>query len=318
MTGGAARCTDGAAMKPDIDDLLLRTSRTFALAIPLLPHPSRRAVSLAYLLFRIADTFEDAAVWPRSQRIAALEAFVGLLQRPTVEWVDGARALVPGWLAEKPAAHEGYVDLVRQTPEVLAEVAALGPAMAAVLVKHTVRTAQGMAEVVARADAQGNLKLTSLQDLRDYCYIVAGIVGELLTEVFVHDTPSLRAVLPELQRRERAFGEGLQLVNILKDSGDDARDGRVYLPPGVDRDELFDLARADLEQAAQYVELLQQGGAPKGYLGFTGISLKLAFASLDRLEADGPGAKVSRLEVARLLAQLQGQLAQGGPLELRG
>src|SRR4051812_37988052 len=47
----------------DIDRLLLRTSRTFALAIPELPEPLRREVGVAYLLFRIADTFEDANRW---------------------------------------------------------------------------------------------------------------------------------------------------------------------------------------------------------------------------------------------------------------
>ena len=39
-----------------LDDLLEKTSRTFALAIPLLPTPAREAVGLAYLLFRVADT----------------------------------------------------------------------------------------------------------------------------------------------------------------------------------------------------------------------------------------------------------------------
>ena len=47
----------------DVNDLLVKTSRTFALAIPLLPEPTRREVGLAYLLFRIADTFEDATAW---------------------------------------------------------------------------------------------------------------------------------------------------------------------------------------------------------------------------------------------------------------
>jgi phytoene/squalene synthetase len=34
----------------------------FALAIPLLPEPTRNRVGIAYLLFRIADTFEDAVL----------------------------------------------------------------------------------------------------------------------------------------------------------------------------------------------------------------------------------------------------------------
>jgi phytoene/squalene synthetase len=48
----------------NLDDLLLKTSRTFALSIPMLPEPTRRHVGIAYLLFRVADTFEDAALWP--------------------------------------------------------------------------------------------------------------------------------------------------------------------------------------------------------------------------------------------------------------
>ena len=53
----------------DLETLLIATSRTFALAIPLLPEPLRREVTLSYLLFRVADTFEDAASWPRARRV---------------------------------------------------------------------------------------------------------------------------------------------------------------------------------------------------------------------------------------------------------
>ena len=46
-----------------IEDHLARTSRTFALAIPALDPRLRHAVGLAYLIFRVADTLEDAARW---------------------------------------------------------------------------------------------------------------------------------------------------------------------------------------------------------------------------------------------------------------
>src|SRR5689334_17029718 len=69
----------------DIDRLLILTSRTFALAIPELPEPLRREVGIAYLLFRIADTFEDATRWPRAERLAGLAAFDKLLAAPTLE-----------------------------------------------------------------------------------------------------------------------------------------------------------------------------------------------------------------------------------------
>jgi farnesyl-diphosphate farnesyltransferase len=66
----------------DLEQLLIATSRTFALAIPLLPEPTRLEVTLSYLLFRVADTFEDAASWPRALRIEALARFDTLLAAP--------------------------------------------------------------------------------------------------------------------------------------------------------------------------------------------------------------------------------------------
>lgn len=304
-------------MAVDLDDLLLKTSRTFALAIPMLPEPTRRAVSVSYLLFRIADTFEDATTWPRTERIAALGDFVALLKLPKQARDARAAELVSRWMKRPPVEHAGYLELLEKTGEVVAELDSMPQGMQEILVRHAVRTAEGMAAVVARADERGNLRLTSVRDLQDYCYIVAGIVGELLTDVFLFDTPALSTEISALSARMTAFGEGLQLVNILKDASDDARDGRVYLPPSVPRADIFALARKDLDEANVYVQALQRGGAPKGYLAFTGISLMLAYAALDRLEQQGPGAKVSRDDVARMVGVLQSELDAGARLDLR-
>lgn len=298
----------------DLDDLLQKTSRTFALAIPLLPEPTRRAVSVAYLLFRIADTFEDATAWSRSKRIAALEGFMGLVKRPDAA---AAASLVCGWQQPPPVDHAGYLELLANTSQVLAELTTMPVAVQNIVIKHTVRTSEGMASVVARADEHGSMRLQSLGDLTRYCYLVAGIVGELLTEIFQHDAPSLRSEAAELNRRATAFGEGLQLVNILKDTRDDAREGRVYLPPDVSRAQVMTLARSDLDQANLYVQALQRGGAPKGYLGFTGISLMLAYATLNQLEHNGVGAKVTRDEVGRLFGALQSALDSNAQLDLK-
>lgn len=301
----------------DLDDLLSKTSRTFALAIPLLPEPTRKAVSVAYLLFRVADTFEDATTWPREERLDALESFVELLELSPSERVAEAQRRSEAWLQRPPVDHEGYLELLGELAPVLAELDTLAPAVSALVLRHTIRTTEGMASVVARADERGNLRLASVPELKDYCYIVAGIVGELLTELFLHDAPALESQHAELTRLMRAFGEGLQLVNILKDVGDDAQDGRVYLPAAVPRAELFALARADLDDANRYVQALQRGGAPRGFLAFTGLSLVLAFAALDRLEADGAGAKVPRQQVMSLFQSLEQQLDSGVALDLR-
>ena len=52
-----------------LDGLLVKTSRTFALSIPVLPEPTRREVTVAYLLFRIADTLEDSTLWSRERKL---------------------------------------------------------------------------------------------------------------------------------------------------------------------------------------------------------------------------------------------------------
>src|SRR2546430_17574980 len=108
----------------DPDDLLVKTSRTFALAIPMLPEPTRRAVSVAYLLFRIADTFEDATTWPRADRIAALHAFSEAVTRVDVE---ALRALTKRWLEKPPPAHAGYLELLEQTPHAAGTLSAMAP-----------------------------------------------------------------------------------------------------------------------------------------------------------------------------------------------
>src|SRR5258707_4973843 len=168
------------------DELMARTSRTFALAVPLLPHKTRRAVSLSYLLFRTADTLEDADVWDRDTRLEGLADFVALLQR-----VDQsqAKSLSRKWLDLRPTSHDGYLALIDALPIVLAELSALEPAVQSIVKTHAIRTAQGMASFIRRADHRGSLALTDLPDLMAYCYVVAGIVGELFTAGFLHDAP---------------------------------------------------------------------------------------------------------------------------------
>jgi farnesyl-diphosphate farnesyltransferase len=151
--------------------------------------------------------------------------------------------------------------------------------------------------------------LATLQELQGYCYIVAGIVGELLTELFVHDSPSLVEVEDVLAEHQAAFGEGLQLVNILKDQNCDAGDGRAYLPASVPREDVIALARRDIGRARLYIDALERGGAPAGFVGFTTLSADLADATLTRLEKEGVGAKVSRSVVMQMFERVQQRIA---------
>jgi 15-cis-phytoene synthase len=59
--------------------------------------------------------------------------------------------------------------------------------------------------------------------LQRYCHLVAGIVGEVAASIFGQTTPQTTAYAHKL-------GLAFQLTNIIRDVGDDARLGRIYLP----------------------------------------------------------------------------------------
>ncbi len=283
------------------EELLVKTSRTFAAAIPLLEPPLREQVTVAYLLFRIADTFEDAHARPRAERIAALEDFARLLEGRRTD----AEALARSWVEQAPSDNPGYLELLADSDEVLAELGRFGAAAQASIREHTARTARGMKEFVDRSASAGGLQLRDLGELERYCYVVAGIVGEMLTELFLIAAPALLEVASELRPRASRFGEALQLVNILKDAAADQEEGRSFLPQAVDRAEVFARARADLEVAGEYVRWVQQGGGSRGIVAFTALPVRLAWATLREVEARGPGAKVARDEVMAILAEVR-------------
>jgi farnesyl-diphosphate farnesyltransferase len=292
-----------------LEDLLENTSRTFALSIPVLPEPTREQVMIAYLLFRIADTFEDAAHWPPQKRIEALQEFRDLLAGYSPE---AAQRLAGKWTADGASPHAGYRELIAETPSVLDAFLALDPDAVASVRDHVSRSAEGMARFVARADG-GVLILNDMIDLRAYCYSVAGIVGEMLSELFLLKREPLLAIAPYLRERASTFGEALQLVNILKDATVDETEGRSFLPRSVPRAEVFDLARTDLIIAAEYTLALQKAGAPRGIVEFCALPAELAWATLRKVEERGPGSKVSHLELFAIRKRLERSLDRNEP-----
>ncbi|WKB52747.1 presqualene diphosphate synthase HpnD [Eleftheria terrae] len=59
--------------------------------------------------------------------------------------------------------------------------------------------------------------------LQKYCHLVAGVVGEVASGIFGRTEPATVQYAHQL-------GLALQLTNIIRDVGDDARRGRIYLP----------------------------------------------------------------------------------------
>ncbi|MEN1680033.1 MAG: squalene/phytoene synthase family protein [Planctomycetota bacterium] len=282
---------------PTLDELLQTTSRTFALAIPLLPEPERTDVTLGYLVFRIADTLEDADNLPRDARRDALADFAETLADLSPERLE---QFTDRWASRRPCDNDDYQRLMENTPAVLGELAARPAPVRETVVDFATRSIRGMAETLERATADAELRCESIDQLRGYCYHVAGIVGELLTQLFelrLGDSSSVKT----LRQQARWFGEGLQLVNILKDADADAAEGRSYLPAGVPLAQVFELADDDLLRAASYIDALREAEAPAGYIAFCRAPREMAVATLAKLRTDGPGAKITREQVAAIM-----------------
>jgi phytoene synthase len=68
-----------------------------------------------------------------------------------------------------------------------------------------------------------NVRYSSFEELRVYCYRVASAVGLVSIEIFGYRNPACRQYAIQL-------GLALQMTNIIRDVGKDLSNGRVYLP----------------------------------------------------------------------------------------
>lgn len=209
---------------------LPEVSRTFALNIPVLPEPLDMAVTVAYLLCRIADTLEDEIAGHVVQRadlfaelVTLTAAPAGVAARAKAFATSAAAAL----RAEAPAAE---VKLLQNADVVLEALATLPEWTLAPIARCVRVMSQGMAQVMRQTGNDTSAGLPNLEATRRYCYFVAGVVGEMLTELFAAHSPSVSRVQPMLEQRAVAFGNTLQLTNILKDVREDLERGSCWLP----------------------------------------------------------------------------------------
>lgn len=293
---------------------LQQVSRTFALTIPLLPARLSDWVGNAYLLCRIVDTIEDDAelsCQDKQHHIAKfLDAFSDPLSAP-----DFVIHLLPMISASTPE-HERA--LLLDTPAVLARSHSYPTAVQDILKQAVTIMSRGM------LDQQGKA-ITGQQELDRYCYVVAGVVGELLTRLFAEYSPELKHRQERLLPLSVSFGLGLQLTNILKDVGEDGARGVCWLPSetlakfGLRADSLVSapaeqqarlmahfvaLARGHLSDALEFT--LQLPASEQGLRQFCLWAIAMALLTLQRIMAtpgftSGLQVKIRRGQVHTLI-----------------
>ncbi|MGI9229752.1 MAG: phytoene/squalene synthase family protein [Gammaproteobacteria bacterium] len=206
--------------------ILQGVSRTFALTIPQLPGPLARVVGNAYLLCRIADTIEDDKQLTFEQKREFSEAFIQVVvgKLPADKF---AQTLSP-LLSESNSDAE--LDLIENTAAVIRITRSFNERQRLALEKCVRIMADGMAEYQESNVANG---LADQADMDIYCYYVAGVVGEMLTELFCDYSEEINQHYADLQTLAISFGQGLQMTNILKDIWDDQKRNMCWLPRSV-------------------------------------------------------------------------------------
>lgn len=304
---------------------LAEVSRTFARPIALLPDRLEVAVTLGYLLCRIADTVEDHVAVGADVRDGLFADFLAVLEQDLeATTFERGMAKIPG--------DDEELSLARRLSIVMRVYDAQDAHTRAATVRWVTEMTRGMALYSHRPKGEdGIVALHTTTDLERYCYYVAGTVGHFLTDLFLAELGGRASAERALALREDAedFAAGLQLVNILKDVTDDRARAWSFIPRTacahqgigvvdlVDPAQraaahaavapLFDVARRKLEGALRYT--LSIPPEEHGIRLFCLLPLWMAARTLvlargnDAMFVAGMPVKISREEVESIVKE---------------
>lgn len=168
-----------------------RAAKTFYLGSRLLPPAKRMAV---WALYGFCRSIDDAVDVASSTTPAAMQATLDI-------WRDRLRLAYRGIGTDLISL--AWVDMLQRFDVPF-------------------RPAMDLIDGV-QMDIAGSVRMRTLNELLVYCYRVAGTVGLLMSPIlgYVHEDALPHAV---------ELGIAMQLTNILRDVGEDARCNRIYLP----------------------------------------------------------------------------------------
>lgn len=295
--------------------ILQGVSRTFALTIPQLPSELRQVIGNAYLLCRIIDTVEDDNALDAEQTRHMVEMFSDVVSGQ-ISATQFSEMLLP-LLSNQTIPAER--DLITHTGAVIRITHSFNSAQRQALERCVSIMGRGMIFYQETASLAG---LPTLEEMDRYCYHVAGVVGEMLTELFCDYSATINKYRSVLMKLSVSFGQGLQMTNILKDIWEDRKRGACWLPQDIFREYDFDLrsleqgysdpgfraglckligiARGHLNDALTYTCLLPENET--GIRRFCLWAIGMAVLTLNKLNANldfttGSQVKISRRSV---------------------
>lgn len=257
----------------DAMTILKMTSRTFYIPISRLKLGLKDAVASAYLCMRAIDEIEDHEELTDDLKAKLLhEVHDAFLSTDVINKVQNV--LSP------------YREVLPEVTMRLDEWALLcPPTVNEIVYRNTAKMAKQMAEWVLVG-----WSIRTEQDLDSYTYSVAGMVGEMLSDIWLWNDGTRTD-----REKAVAFGRGLQAVNILRNRAEDLERGVDFYPDGWGSKEMLAYTRRNLKVADAYLKELKGGPA----LDFCKIPLTLAHATVKLISAGGN--KLTRDAVMRLV-----------------
>lgn len=268
---------NGKTLHKEAMHMLKQTSRTFYVPISLLGATLKRTVGSAYLCMRAVDEIEDHETMDAETKQGLLRATSDLLK--------------------SGFDRKAYEQLVKPYAEILPEVTLrlsdwldfCPDDIVAKVKESTGVMAAGMADWTEK-----NWQVKTQEDLDDYTYYVAGLVGVMLSDIWEWydgtETDRKLAI---------GYGRGLQAVNMLRNQQEDAERGVKFFPDGWGTKEMFTYAEGSLALADEYMKDIQT----RNIKLFCRIPLALAKKTLKALK-DGR-EKISRSEVEATVEEMK-------------
>lgn len=316
-----------------LDYFMEGVSRSFAVVVSFLELPLRDYVAAAYLICRVIDNIEDCQQ-PSDWKAVRFKEISQLLSKP-----DQATSILKIWERENwPGLDTNQTRLMGvEEGQMLWQIYALIPEASRSSIQ---RWAQVMANGMHRLEdplvspdwsSKENIRLLRRhQDYNEYCYIVAGTVGHMVTELVAQHYGFSESVVTELNASAESCGRGLQKTNILKDFAEDLGRGICYLPeewlveagyapfflkgaPGIWKKKIIDDVMGELQGSIGYILAL-----PYPAVGYRMASLlcllpamqtvSLAAQLQDRLFTPEHHVKISRQVMAECITDAQSLL----------
>lgn len=165
-----------------------------------LPARKRNALSAVYAFMRQADDISDDPSIPPEQRREKL-----------TEWMNALRRVVDGERTDDPVLMA--VADTQKTFNIPLDL----------LKKLMQGTAMDLPQAKGGAETNPAVHYETFEQLYDYCYHVASVVGLVCIRIFGYRDP-------RAEKLAEQTGVAFQLTNIIRDVKEDSQLGRVYLP----------------------------------------------------------------------------------------